>query len=135
VAAVPAAPIHAADPGDTGPASQRQLCGRAPGYFAHDLVTGDELRPNRRQISFGNVEVSPANPARKDPQQHVASLQLRAGDLLNLNKRLGRPAPRDKNGCLHVLLPTWDAGNQATVPSCLFILGWVPEYWTVKKPH
>jgi hypothetical protein len=98
---VPATPIHAADPGNPGPASQRQLCSRTVGHFAHNLVTGNEPWANRRQISFGNVQVRPANPARKNSQQHIAGLRLRTGNLLNLKEWFGRWSARNEDGSLH----------------------------------
>ncbi len=56
---------------------------------------------NRRQISFGNVQVSPANPTRKHAQQHITRLRLRTGDFLDLKKWFRRWSARDKDGCLH----------------------------------
>jgi hypothetical protein len=126
VVTVPAAPIDAADPGDPRSGAQRQFCSRTAGHFAYNLVARNKLRTNRWQISFGNVQVGPANSAGEDSQEHIAGLQFRPGNLLNLKEWLGRPAARDKDGSLHgELLPTWDADSQATVPSCLFILAWV----------
>jgi hypothetical protein len=47
------------------------------------------------------VQVGPANPARKNSQQHKPRLRLRTGDILNLKEWFGRLAARDKDGCLH----------------------------------
>jgi hypothetical protein len=104
VVTIPATPIHAADPGDPGPASQRQLCSRTAGHFADNLVTRNEPRANRRQIAFGNVQVGPANPTCKDAQQYIARLRLRMGDLLNLKIWFGRWSARNEDGSLHVRL-------------------------------
>jgi hypothetical protein len=64
-------------------------------------VAGDELRAERGQISFGNVQVGPANSAGENAQQHIAGLRLRTGDLLNLKEWLGCRAAGDKDGSLH----------------------------------
>jgi hypothetical protein len=64
-------------------------------------VTGDELRAKRGQISFGNVQVGPANSAGENSQQHTARLQLRTGDLLNLKEWFGRRAADGKDGSFH----------------------------------
>jgi hypothetical protein len=114
VVTVPATPIHTADPGDSGPAFQRQLCSRTAGHFTHNLVTGNEPRANRRQISFGNVQVGPANATRKNSQQQIAGLRFRTGNLLNLKEWFGRCSARDKDGCPHevYLLPALDADGK-----------------------
>jgi hypothetical protein len=83
VAAVPAIAIDTANPGDTGTGSQRQLGRRASGHLSHDLMAGDKVRANRRQIPFGDVQVSTANPARQNPKQHISRLGLRTGNLLD----------------------------------------------------
>jgi hypothetical protein len=100
VAAVPAISINAADPGDSGAASQRQLGCRAADYLADDLVAWNELRAQRRQISFRNMKVSAADSAGQHAQQHVARLQWGTGHLPDLEH--GR-APGHKNGSLHFL--------------------------------
>jgi hypothetical protein len=48
VVTVPAIAVYAANPGHTGTGSQRQLGRRSSGHLSHDLMTGDELRVNRR---------------------------------------------------------------------------------------
>jgi hypothetical protein len=98
--AVPAIPIDATDPGDSGTASQRQLGCRSGGNLAHDLVARNQLRSHRRQISFGNMKVSAANSAGQHSQQHVARLQFRTAHLLDLEQRR---AAGHKNGSLHFL--------------------------------
>jgi hypothetical protein len=103
VAAEPAIPIYAANPGDANTAPQRQLRRCTGGHLAHNLVTGDELRVNRRQVPFGYVQVGPANSTGQNSQQHIARLQLGFGDLLNLEERLGRLAARYEDGSLHFL--------------------------------
>jgi hypothetical protein len=67
-------------------------------------VTGNEPRANRRQVSFGNVQVGPANPTRENAQQRIARLWLRTGDLLNLKVWFGRWSARNEDGSLHVWL-------------------------------
>ena len=99
--AVPATSIHAADPGDPGAASQWQLCSRTARHFAHNLVTGNKPRENRRQISFGNVQVGPANPTGQNSQQQITGLRFRARNLLNLKEWFGRWSARDQDGCFH----------------------------------
>jgi hypothetical protein len=101
VVTIPAIPIDAAYPGDAGTAPQRQLCSRPAGYFADYLVTRDEVGAKRGYISFGNVQVGPANSAGENSQQHKAGLQLRTGDLLNLKEWFGRRAADGKDGSLH----------------------------------
>jgi hypothetical protein len=50
------------------------------------------------------VQVGPANPTRKNSQQHIARLRLRTGDLLNLKEWFGRWSARNEDGSLHVWL-------------------------------
>jgi hypothetical protein len=53
--AVPALAIHAAHPGNTDSRSQRQLRCLAVNHLSDDLMAWDELRSNRRQVSFHDV--------------------------------------------------------------------------------
>jgi hypothetical protein len=77
-------------------------------------VAGNEPRANRRQISFGNVQVGPANATRKNSQQQIAGLRFRTGNILNLKEWFGRCSARDKDGCPHefYLLPALDADGK-----------------------
>jgi hypothetical protein len=64
----PAVVIDAAHPGNADTRSQLQLLGRAFDYLSHDLMTGNNSRPNRRKLSFNDVQVSPTHSASDDPQ-------------------------------------------------------------------
>jgi hypothetical protein len=103
VLTVPAIPIDAANPGDADAASQRQLCRSAVDNLADDLMTGNELRANRWQIAFRDVQVSPANPTSKNSQHHMTRLRFGTGNLLNLQERLRSRASGYQNGSFHFL--------------------------------
>lgn len=65
--AVPAITVHSAHPGEAHPRAKRQRQRSAIDNLAHDLMTWNKLRLNRRQISFNNVQVRAADPASDDP--------------------------------------------------------------------
>ena len=90
VMTVPAIAIDAAHPGNADPRSERQLRGRAFDHFAHDLMTGNELRSEWRQISFNDVQVSATDSAGNHPQQNMSGFELWTGDVLNIKERSRR---------------------------------------------
>jgi hypothetical protein len=86
--AVPAITVDAAHPGNAYPRAQRQRGRSAIDDLAHDLMTRNQLRQNRRQVSFNDVQVRAADAASNDPNQDVVGLELGARDLHDL-KRTG----------------------------------------------
>jgi hypothetical protein len=88
--AVPAIAIDTAHPGNADPRSERQLRGRAFDHFPDDLMTGNESRPQRRQISFNDVQVSATDSAGNHPKQNMSGCELWTGDILNIKERSRR---------------------------------------------
>jgi hypothetical protein len=104
--AKPAIAIDAANPGNAGTRSKRQIGCRAVNNFAHDLMPRNELRPNCRQILFDDMQVSATNPAGNYPKQDISGPNLRAWNILDLKKQTGCMllrfrASRIKDGSLH----------------------------------
>jgi hypothetical protein len=58
--------------------------------LADNLMSGNEVRFQRREFILRDMEICPAYPAGKDAQQDVARLRLRQIDLLHLKKRICR---------------------------------------------
>jgi len=74
--AIPAIAVHTTHPGNTDSRSRRQLMCCAFDDLPYDLMTGYELRLQRREIFF-------------DAKQYVPRLNRRTGHLPDLKKRLG----------------------------------------------
>jgi hypothetical protein len=87
VTTVPAIAIDAAHPGNTGARSERQIRGRAFDHFAHDLMTGNELRSKRWQISLHDVQVSATNAASNYAKKDMSGGKLGTGNILDLKER------------------------------------------------
>jgi hypothetical protein len=81
---VPAIAIYASHPGNTDARSERHLRSRAFDHFPHDLMTRNELRSKRRQISFHDVQVSAAYSTSNDPKQDMSGFKLWTGNILDL---------------------------------------------------
>jgi hypothetical protein len=54
------------------------------------LMAGNELRSDRRQISFNDVQVGTANPASNHPKQNMSGCKLWTGNILDLKERSRR---------------------------------------------
>jgi hypothetical protein len=59
--------------------SRRQLSCCACDDLADDLMTWNELRLQRREISFNDVQVGTTNPAGNDAKRYVPRLHRRTG--------------------------------------------------------
>jgi hypothetical protein len=88
VSAIPAITVHTTHPGNTDSRSRRQLSCCAFDDLSDDLMTGNELRLQRREISFDDVQIGTTNPASNDAKQHVPRLQRRTGHVPDLQKPL-----------------------------------------------
>jgi hypothetical protein len=105
--AVGAVAIDSAQPGDTDPRANRQLGVRAFHHFADDLVPGNEIGPQRGQFTVDDVQVGPANSAPQNAQQHVPGLQLRSGNLFDLQGLARNSVFRFKYGGFHVFVGSY----------------------------
>lgn len=70
----PAITIHTAHPGNTDTRTGGQIRRGSFDHFPDNLMAWNQSWPNRRQISFHNVQVSAANPASHDSKQHMPGL-------------------------------------------------------------
>ena len=86
--AVPARAVDAADPGDTDACTDWKFGRRAVDHIADDLMTGDDVVEARRKFAFGDVQIGAADAAGTDLQKHVAGLQSRTRDVLDVQRFL-----------------------------------------------
>ena len=70
VIAVPAIAVHASQPRNADTRSERELRCGAFEYLPHDLMTRNELRFKRRELSFHDVQVRATNAASNDAKQN-----------------------------------------------------------------
>ena len=61
VAAEPAIAVYPTHPGDAHARSKGQILGCAFHHLADDLMTGDDARPNWREIAFNDMEIGAAD--------------------------------------------------------------------------
>jgi hypothetical protein len=102
--AIPAIAVHASHPRDADARSERELrCGTFQ-YLPHDLMTRNELRFKRRELSFHDVQVRATNAASNDAKQNMSGAKLGTGNFSNLKKRSRRVRRRRKNGSFHFIL-------------------------------
>jgi hypothetical protein len=111
MAAEPAVPIDAAYPGDPGPAPQWQLRGLAGDHFADNLVARDQVRVNRRQVAFRNVQIRAAHSTRKHTQQHISRAHFGSRHFPDLKKRSRRGNEQDRSLHLTVANGSLIAGS------------------------
>jgi len=105
VIAVPAIAVHASQPRNADTRSERELRCGAFEYLPHDLMTRNELRFKRRELSFHDVQVRATNAASNDAKQNMSGAKLWTGNFGNLKKRSRRVRRRRKNGSFHFVLP------------------------------
>jgi len=68
IAAEPAISVNPAHPGDADARPDRQIRGCAFYHLADDLMTRDDARLYRREVTFDDVAVGAADPAGNDLQ-------------------------------------------------------------------
>jgi hypothetical protein len=61
VAAEPTAAVYSTHPGDADTRSERQVQSCAFYHLADNLMAGDDVRPDWRQIAFDDVKISAAD--------------------------------------------------------------------------
>ena len=101
MAAEPAIAVDAADPGDADARAGGQGCGCAFDDFADDLMAGDDARVEGLEIALDDVEISAADAAGDDFEQHFAGLRLRARDIFDAKPGAGSGRPGVEDGCAH----------------------------------
>jgi hypothetical protein len=75
--AVPAGSVRAADPGDAHASAEWKSWRVSVCDFPDDLVTRYQWLPPRRQFTFDNMQISPANATSPDPYQNVTGSGFR----------------------------------------------------------
>jgi hypothetical protein len=86
--AEPAVTIDAADPRNADACADGQQVRGALDNFANNLVAGDQLRLQRRQVLLDDVQIGPADSASQHAQQHMTRLRLWPRDVFDLEKWL-----------------------------------------------
>lgn len=84
--AIPAASIHAADPGD---ANARACCkvGRTGvRNFSNDLVSRNDFIATWKQLTLNNVQVRSTNTTGAYAQENMAGLKLRFWDFADFQR-------------------------------------------------
>jgi hypothetical protein len=66
-------------------------------------MAGDEMGVDWGEVAFRDMQVSAANSARQNAEQHIASLRLRTRNFLYLKKRPGRGAGEIRTAAFIVL--------------------------------
>src|SRR6476646_2371244 len=102
MAAIPAASIYAANPGDAHPIPCRKISRAWIGNFSHDLVAGNYFIAAWRQFAFHNVQVRSTNAAGAHTQKNMAGLELWPRDLADLERVLRNISWRRENGSFHL---------------------------------
>jgi hypothetical protein len=82
--AIPAAPIHAAYPGDANASAWRKVRRAGIGNFSNNLVALNDLIAKWRELAFDNMQIRPTNAANADTKENVAGLELWSRYLANL---------------------------------------------------
>src|SRR5271169_2586533 len=83
VAAIPAIAIHAAHPGNSHARSDWRFLTLACDDFADDLVTRNQLRPKRRQVTFDDVQIRATHATGEDAKQQMSRDKLRARNIFD----------------------------------------------------
>jgi hypothetical protein len=80
--------IHTAQPGNSNSHPERKRSGGAIDYFPDDLMPRNQRLSFENQLTFDDVQVSPANSASTDSQQNVSRRNLRLCDFCDLQRPL-----------------------------------------------
>jgi hypothetical protein len=101
VAAEPATAVYSAHPGDANAHSDGQIGSCAFHHLADDLMSGDNARPDGREIALDDVKIGAADTTSNHLEQHLSGLRM------GLRKIFDRhPTPRTTRsgieyGCFH----------------------------------
>src|ERR1035441_7677630 len=68
---------------------------------ADDLMTGNDARPDGREVAFDDVEIGPADATRDDLEQRLSGLWLRPRKVFYRNPISRSAGPGIKYGCSH----------------------------------
>jgi hypothetical protein len=80
---VPAITVHATHPGNANSRSPRQLGRLTLNHLSDNLMARNELLPDRRQVSFHNMQVSATDPAGNHPEQNMPGFKPWTGNFLH----------------------------------------------------
>jgi len=83
MAAEPAIAVDPAHPGDADARSKQEVCGCAFHHLANDLMAGNEVRLDGREVAFDDVEIGAADATGNHFEQHLAGLRLGPLDLFD----------------------------------------------------
>jgi hypothetical protein len=87
VTAIPAVAVHAAHPGNAHARADRRFLTLACDDFANNLVAGNQLRPQRRQVVFHDVQIGAAHATGEDAKEEMAGDELRARNIFDNERR------------------------------------------------
>ena len=85
--AIPAIAIHPAHPGNADARAHGRFRAFACDNFADDLMAGDELWPQRRQVAFDDVQIGAADAAGEDAKEQMTGDELRARNFFDRQRR------------------------------------------------
>jgi hypothetical protein len=88
VFAIPAVSINAAHPRHANTCACHKFGRAGVCNFSNNLVSWNYFFAVRRQLAFHNVQVSPANAARANPEQNLAALELWFKHVTNFKRAL-----------------------------------------------
>src|SRR5208337_2328249 len=101
VAAEPTIAVYPTHPGDADARSEWQVQGCAFYHLADNLMTGDDVRSDWRQVTFDDVEISAADATCDDLKQHLSGLRLRPRKIFDRNPLCRSTQSGIENGCSH----------------------------------
>jgi len=87
VTAIPAITVCSAHPGNSHARSDWRFLTLACDDFADDLVTRNQLRPKRRQVTFDDVQIRATHATGEDAKQQMSRDKLRDDDSLFLYQK------------------------------------------------
>jgi hypothetical protein len=122
MATVPTVTINTAHPRDTDTRSMRKIRCHPFDNLAYDLVTRNQQWPNRRQISFNDMQIGTANSTRKNPEQNMSRLEFRTWVVPNL-KEWSDSISRRRESCCFQLRSSFCGREPRSMPRTSIIPG------------
>ena len=102
--AIPAASIHAANPGDANASACRKIRRTGIGNFSNDLMSGNDFIAKWRQLAFHNMQIRSTNAAGAHTKENMAGLELWSRDLADFKRMLRNITRRRENSGFHLAI-------------------------------
>src|SRR6185312_16280351 len=99
--AIPAFPIHPANPRDSHSRPDWQLGSRSLHNFANNLVSGNQCLTTLRKFAFHNMQVRAAHATRSHAKKHLPCRRLRLRNLFDAKRALRNLLRRPKDCSFH----------------------------------